>query len=66
MTTTPPVFYTPEQVAAALQVAVRTVYAMIRRGELPVKRAGGRRYRIPEWGLKAGPLTPTPRRRRAA
>lgn len=66
MTSTPPVFYTPEQVAEALQVAVRTVYAMIRRGELPVKRAGPRRYRIPEWGLRTDRPTPAPRRRRAA
>lgn len=46
-----PVYYTPEE------VAVRTVYRMIRAGELAVKRAG-RRYCIPEWDLRAAPLRP--------
>lgn len=37
--------YTPEELAAKLQVAVRTVYKLIKSGQLPASQVG-RQYRI--------------------
>lgn len=37
--------YTPEELAAKLQVTVRTVYKLIKSGQLPASQVG-RQYRI--------------------
>lgn len=61
----PSPYYTPEEAAAVLRVALRTVYGMVRAGELPAKRIGatGRIYRIPKHAIDPGPLALTPPRR---
>jgi excisionase family DNA binding protein len=48
---------TPEQVAQALQLSLRTVYQYLKEGKIPGKKIGGRRYgqrwRVLEDDLKA-------------
>lgn len=48
---------TPQQIAHALQLSMRTVYEYLRTGRIPGKKIGGRRYgkrwRVLEEDLKA-------------
>jgi putative molybdopterin biosynthesis protein len=44
--------YTVEEVAKMLKISPMTVYRLIRQGELPVKKIGGR-FRIPRAALEA-------------
>lgn len=43
--------YTPEELAAKLHVAVRTVYKLIKSGQLPASQIG-RQYRISDEQLE--------------
>jgi len=45
-----PIAYTPQQVAAMLQISKNTVYNLISRGEIIAKRIG-KVYRIPQTSI---------------
>ena len=44
-------FFKPEEVAKILKIDLRTIYRLIKKGEIPVKKVG-MQYRIPESFLK--------------
>jgi excisionase family DNA binding protein len=46
-------FLTPAQVADLLQLDTESVYRLVRRGQLPCVRVGGRTLRIPARALLA-------------